>query len=164
MISQQSNSWLISFGAAPIPEVWHSEKNGGFIKKEKQKVSVRLGKKRVELSNEQKQKLLNDVHNVIKLGIIDPATIYDRLLVEDKLTQSDGRIIPLFSFCRYVYIARNELNIKIKSKTQKIVELFKNGVTDRSELAEKVGCTEDHVSKVLRENGLKKRVYKKTKG
>ena len=163
MISQQS-SWLISLGVTPIPESWHSKKNRGFVKKTNQDEAVRSWKNNIKLSQDAKKKLMSDIHEVMKLGILDVMTIYDKLLIEGKLTQSDGRIIPVFSLHKYVYAARNELNIKIKSRTQKIVELFKNGVTDRKELAEKVGCTEDHVSKVLRVNGLKKRRVYKTKG
>ena len=161
MNTQQSNSWLVSFGAIQIPESWHSKKNRGFVKKTNQDEAVRSWKNNIKLSQDAKKKLMSDIHEVMKLGILDVMTIYDKLLIEGKLTQSDGRIIPVFSLHKYVYAARNELNIKIKSRTEKIVELFKEGITDRNELAEKVGCTEDHVSKVLRGNGLKKkRVYK----
>ena len=164
MNTQQSNSWLVSFGAIQIPESWHSERNEVFVKKTNQEEAVKSWKNNIKLSQDAKNKLMNDIREVIKLGILDVMTIYDRLLSEGKLTQNDGRIIPVFSLHKYVYAVRNELNIKILSRTQKIVELFKNGVTDRNELAEKVGCTEDHVSKVLRVNGLKKKRIYKTKG
>lgn len=163
-MNTQQSSWLMSLGAKPIPEVWHSEKNRGFVKKTNQEESVRFGQKQIKLSQDAKNKLMSDIHEVMKLGILDVMTIYDKLLIDGKLTQSDGRIIPVFSLHKYVYAVRNELNIKIKSRTQMIVELFKNGVTDRNELAGKVGCTEDHVSKVLRENGLKKKRTYKIKG